>query len=135
VINFLSDFFYICLDESALTHIYKKQISKLVTTMANNNETPMKDAIRTVYTHIFTIFINLQYLNFLSPSNQYMYYLSFNTEPPNIFSSILTELHVNLRSFDDCLYLLDGRFIQLRAFYVNIVSICLPFVVINNKLS
>lgn len=80
-------------------------------------------------------FINLQYLKFLSPLNESMHTLLFDGKPPNIFSSILTELHVHLRSFDDCLYLLDGRLIQLRAFYVKIVSISPPSVVINNKVS
>ncbi|CAF3073324.1 unnamed protein product, partial [Rotaria sp. Silwood2] len=104
-------------DESILTDIYKKQISKLTIAMATNNTRSFKDEIRTVYTHIFTIFINLQYLNYLSHSNDYMHYLSFDGKPPNIFSSILTELHINLANFDDCLYILDGCFIQLRKFY------------------
>ncbi|UJR29436.1 hypothetical protein I4U23_010648 [Adineta vaga] len=37
--------------------------------------------------------------------------------------STLTELHVNVQSFFDCLYLLDGCFPQLRIFHVNTVLI------------
>jgi hypothetical protein len=45
-------------------------------------------------------------------------------EPPR-FSSSLTTLHINVEDFNDCLYLLDGRFKQLHTFYVN-VHIFLP---------
>jgi hypothetical protein len=34
--------------------------------------------------------------------------------------SNLKELHVNLKSFKDCLYLLDGRLNELEKFYVHI---------------
>ncbi|CAF1446202.1 unnamed protein product [Rotaria sordida] len=46
-------------------------------------------------------------------------YLSFHDEIP-IFSSLLRELHINVSSLTECLYLLDGRLNQLRIFYVNI---------------
>jgi hypothetical protein len=61
--------------------------------------------------------------------------LSFNDKRSNIISLILTEMFVNLKSFQDCLSLLDGRFNQLHRFPVEISSIVDPFVEINNKVT
>ena len=38
-------------------------------------------------------------------------------------SSIIIELNVNVRTIDDCLRLLDGRFNQMKTFIVNVDSI------------
>ncbi len=40
--------------------------------------------------------------------------LLFNISPPTLISLTLLELHVNLKIFTDCLYLLDEYFNQLR---------------------
>jgi hypothetical protein len=68
----------------------------------------------------------------MGPSSVGHQYLSFNISPPTVISSTLLELYVDLDIFSDCLYLLDGRFNQLRTFHVNIDFIILRFV-INNK--
>ncbi|CAF3747404.1 unnamed protein product [Rotaria sp. Silwood1] len=39
------------------------------------------------------------------------------------FSSILTKLTINVNTFDDCLYHLDGRFIRLSTLIINIEKI------------
>jgi len=41
-----------------------------------------------------------------------------------IFSSNLLKLNANLENFNDCLYLLDGRFEKLHTLCINISSIC-----------
>src|SRR5689334_1034272 len=51
----------------------------------------------------------------------------------NCSSSILIELHVNVHTIDDCLRLLDGRFNQMKTFYVKIDSIDAPLFDIDNK--
>ncbi len=56
--------------------------------------------------------------------------LSFN-EFPTVASSTLLELHVCLRYFDDCLYLLDGRFNQLHTFCVDLKHIVSSGLTIN----
>ena len=94
----------------------------------------MEDVTRTIFANIFTSFINLQCLNFLSSSTEYVH-LSFDGKPPNVLSSVLTELHINLGDFDDCLYLLDGYFNQLRVLNVAIDSITYSSVIINNSVS
>ncbi|CAF1485048.1 unnamed protein product [Rotaria magnacalcarata] len=85
-----------------------------------------------VNTRIFTMLINLQYLNFGSSSFAYQR-LSFEFSPSTVCSSSLLELYVCLRSFSDCLYLLNGHFNQLRTFYVNITRIHSSRLTIDNK--
>ncbi|UJR34349.1 hypothetical protein I4U23_021753 [Adineta vaga] len=46
--------------------------------------------------------------------------MSWVYSPPFMSSSTLVELHVKVDFFDDCLSLLDGRFDQLRTFYVDV---------------
>ncbi|CAF1516548.1 unnamed protein product [Rotaria sordida] len=43
------------------------------------------------------------------------------------------ELHVTVNNFDDCLYLLDGHFNELRKFHVNISDIHSAQLTINNR--
>ncbi|CAF5058995.1 unnamed protein product, partial [Rotaria sp. Silwood1] len=66
------------------------------------------------------MFNNLQYLN-LDPFGTCDYHqLAFGVSPPNIFSSTLLDLRVVVDSYEDCLYLLDGRFNKLNKFNVTI---------------
>ncbi|CAF0927994.1 unnamed protein product [Rotaria sordida] len=46
---------------------------------------------------------------------------------------LFSKLHVYLKNFNDCLYLLDGRFNQLRILHVNIDCIIISNLTINNK--
>ncbi len=71
-----------------------------------------------VFPKIFTMFINLQYLNFGPWSNLRS---SFEMPYPNAISSNLLELNICRTHFTDLLYLLDGRFNQLHTFHVNII--------------
>jgi len=87
-----------------------------------------------IFTHIFTMFTDLQCLNF-APCSILCQGLSFDISSPSIFSSNLLELHVNLETFTDCLYLLNGRFNQLRKFYVNICMIVPSHLVIDNQVN
>ena len=50
----------------------------------------------------------------------------FFADQPTMLSSTLVELHINTYFFEHCLYLLDGRFDQLRTFIVNTVHIWSP---------
>ncbi len=51
------------------------------------------------------------------------------------FSSTLYKLTVDLSTFDDCLYLLDGRLNQLSTFIVNIDGINASSLDIDNKVN
>ncbi|CAF1939336.1 unnamed protein product [Rotaria magnacalcarata] len=98
------------------------QISYLVIDMVPNNEMSSRYLHNIVFTDVFTMFINLQYLKFY-PSSLAFHGLIFDKSLPTFVSSTLLELHVNVHSFTDCLYLLDGRFKQLRNCHVNIFHI------------
>ncbi|CAF4694615.1 unnamed protein product, partial [Rotaria sp. Silwood2] len=106
------------LDETSLMYMLKNQISSLVIESIRKLYRS-RDANTRIFTHILNTFINLQYLKFHSSfvSSQR---ISFGYSPPTVFSSTLLELHVKVVSVDDCLYLLDGRFNQLRTFYVDV---------------
>jgi len=100
--------------------VVKNQISSLAIDITKYGKTiPRQDENEIIFNQIFTMFTNLKYLNF-GPSSLFLQRLLFSTSPSTIFSSTLLELHVCLFSFNDCLYLLDGRFDQLRVFYVHI---------------
>ncbi|CAF4383728.1 unnamed protein product [Rotaria sp. Silwood2] len=75
-----------------------------------------------IFTHIFTMFTNLQYLNFCSSSLDQQQ-LSFHTPPLTAISTNLLKLYVYLDVFIDCLYLLDGRFNQRHTLYANVFAI------------
>jgi hypothetical protein len=124
--------FHSYLDETLLFHIFKNKILSLVIHMNENGSRSDREEMNTfIFTHIFTMFTNLQYLNFVSSSIWYQI-ISFHYSPPPIFSSNLLELLVSLENFTDCLYLLDGRFNQLRTLHVNI-SIITSRLKIDNK--
>ncbi|CAF1147963.1 unnamed protein product [Rotaria sordida] len=124
---------YLFTDETSLTNLFKNQISSLIIDINECEKQISTPNVNTLlFTHIFTMFINLQYLNF-NPSLFSYQHLSFNFSPPTVCSSSLLELHICLQSFSDCLYLLDGCFNQLRTFYVNICYILSSSLRINNK--
>jgi hypothetical protein len=111
----------------------KKQISTLVI-VTDGEQTPPANLHTLLFTNILTTFTNLQYLRF-GPSSFWYQQLSFNISSPTVISSTLLELHVCLGNFIDCLYLLDGRFNQLRTFYVKIQFITISRLTINNKVN
>ena len=81
------------------------------------------------------MFKNLIYLNF-SPNTSIYHLLTFGISCPNVISSTLLELRVVVKSYEDCHYLLDGRFNRLETFYVTICpSRVLSLPVINHKVS
>lgn len=98
----------------------KNQIESLIVCIKENrNENSIKEKNTNLFTNLLMMFTNLKSFKFDSSSidNQY---ISFDISPPLISSSKLVELHVSVPTFNDCLYLLDEHFDQLRAFYVNI---------------
>jgi len=114
---------YLCLDGNIFTDLMKNQILSLIIGIGQNRkQTSTKNENTIMFTNLFTMFTNLQYLNFDSSSIDPQY-ISFEISPPIFISSTFLELHVHVTDFNDCLYLLDGRFDQLRALYVNISCI------------
>jgi hypothetical protein len=132
----LRDFIYLCLEENRLTHIFKNQITRLVITISDNKKKYLTDEEQiSVFTHILSAFSNIRCLKLYSPSDSCVQRLSFENHRPTFFSSTLMEFHVCLQSFNDCLYLLDGRFNQLHTLIVTVGGILPPQPMINNKVS
>ncbi len=59
----------------------------------------------------------------MNPSSSYSNVLSLSMTPETDISSTLLELHVTVSDMVECLYILDGRFDQLRIFYVTCYSV------------
>ena len=85
--------------------------------------------VNIVCNYVSTMFNNLICLKFHPYFDLYIdciERLTFESgDATRVFSPNLTELHINVENFNDCLYLLDGRFKQLHTFYVN-VQYCMP---------
>ncbi|CAF1178363.1 unnamed protein product [Rotaria sordida] len=104
-------------DKTSLMHQFKNDILSFAIKTINIQDTTINlDTI--MFTHIFNMFTNLKYLNF-DPFFLCYQRISFSS-PPTVFSSTLLELYVKVMCVKDCLYLLDGRFNQLRTFCVDI---------------
>jgi hypothetical protein len=112
---------YFNLDDSSLRHIFKQQTSKLDLINKDYNYAikSLKEYTKRVYAHILAYFENLKYFNVVETSNFVYPYLSICYLPSNTFSSsTLTYLCINVKTFSDCLCLLDGRLKQLTTFIV-----------------
>ncbi|CAF1418615.1 unnamed protein product [Rotaria sordida] len=120
-------------DETLFSCTLKNQILSLVIhTNSNGNQISRQTNNVLLFIHIFTTFTNLRVLNFDTSENMFEC-LSFFELSITVISSTLLELHVYLKNFNDCLYLLDGRFNQLRVLHVNIDCIIISNLTINNK--
>ena len=120
---FVCLYFYFYLDNIVFTRINKSQISSFVIDITEDKEhlaAFKKDVNEIVFSKIFTMFINLQYLSFGPWSNLQGPSL-FEMPYPNVISSNLLELHICQPFFTDLLYLLDRRFNQLHTFHVNTI--------------
>jgi hypothetical protein len=107
-----------CLDETSVIHTLKNQLlSFTIDTSVTQRSAINDNAI--IFNHIFTVFTNLQYLNF-GQSSDCDERLSFYFTRPSVICTTLLELHVCVHKFFDCLYLLDGHFTQLRTLYVDV---------------
>ncbi|CAF4112063.1 unnamed protein product, partial [Rotaria magnacalcarata] len=113
-------------DESSLRSVFQQQITSL--TLVTNDKSARvgssKQYTRNVYAYILNFFKNLTHLNIIGPYVMLCPGLSLCDLPSTTFySSILTHLCIIVETFDDRLYLLDGRLKQLTTFNVNVYSI------------
>jgi hypothetical protein len=109
-----------CLDETSIIRTLKNQLLSLtidISTPRTEHFSGYANAI--IFNRIFTMFPNLQHLNF-GRSSMCDDRLFFCLTRPTVISTNLLELHVCLKTFYDCLHLLDGHFTQLRTLYVDV---------------
>jgi hypothetical protein len=70
------------------------------------------------------VFNNLTHLRFYDGSYKNNVRLLIDIPSPSFSSSSLLELNIKVQSIDVCLYILDGRFEQLRTLYIELANIC-----------
>ncbi|CAM4834568.1 unnamed protein product [Rotaria magnacalcarata] len=119
-------------DESSLRSIFQQRITNLILVNNDTHESisSLKDYTKNVYANILNFFKNLKHLNIIGP---YLPGLSLRNLPSTTFySSILTHLSINAATFDDCLYLLDGRLKRLTSFNVTVYSIDNSSTIVHN---
>ncbi|CAF1372803.1 unnamed protein product [Rotaria magnacalcarata] len=110
-------------DDITFTCIVKNQISSLIIDISQDKKQILTTNMnKIIFTRIFTMFTNLQYLDF-GPSSIWYQRISFDMPFPTITCLNLLELHICVNYFSDLLYLLDGRFNKLHTLHVNIYHI------------
>jgi hypothetical protein len=91
-------------------------------------------SVRNICNDIFTIFTDL--ITFVIRDSSYrnsIRLLLYDDHPPcpSFRSSTLRILNIRLQTFDDCLYLLDGRFNQLHTLIVDLAHLDRPDEILN----
>ncbi len=99
-------------------------ITTLIISINENELIDQKPNLTSVIcSRIFSVFINLMCLK-LQLCHEWHFQgverLKFYQQSPQFNSSILQELYVNVGTACDLLYLLDGRFNQLRTLHVHV---------------
>ena len=91
------------------------------------------DSDENILSRIFHTFPNLIELDFNENDIEYRPVISISGLPSAIcFSFNLINLSISMKTFDDCLCLLDGRFLQLQKLCVVIQQINTPSLSIEN---
>jgi hypothetical protein len=109
-----------CLDKSHLVNIFQNQI---VTLNINGKEDVLLDHLEihrpaNIFMNILIMCQKLRHFKFYTSVPWGCGYISFGKQSPMFTSSTLVELHMTVYRFDECLFLLDGRFNQLRILFV-----------------
>ncbi|CAF0814612.1 unnamed protein product [Rotaria sordida] len=120
-------------DNNSYLNIYKNQITSFIIRFNNKSQRSFSDQLPVIFTSIFEMFTNLDYLNFTANSIDHQQ-LSFEiSSPPSIVSANVLKLIINVDSFNDCLYVLDGRFENLHTLCIRISRIHSDEIIRNNK--
>jgi hypothetical protein len=125
------------LDESSLQSIFE-QITNLILVNHDQNGSIglLKNYTINVYARILNYFKNLKNLTIIQPFRMLYPGLSLCDLPSGTcFSPILTCLNISVNTFDDCLYLLDGRLKQLTELSVAVYDIDNSSVIVHNMVS
>ncbi|CAF1473281.1 unnamed protein product [Adineta steineri] len=83
----------------------------------------MLSSVTKIFECLFPIFMKLKYL--VLRESSYKNCVRLNFDDPlilNFRSSTLLYLDVKVQSYDDCLYLLDGRFNQLHTLIIDVIN-------------
>ncbi|CAF1109157.1 unnamed protein product [Adineta ricciae] len=122
-------------DSSPLRYIFQNQIRSLI--LVNNDNMRKTGSSKTytknIYEPILHFFKNLRQLSICKTSYLLYSVLSICSLPSTAFAAAnLTYLCINVLNLDDCLYLLDGRLMQLEVLIVEIAAINDSSTIIHN---
>jgi hypothetical protein len=131
LINSIDIFF---LDENSLLKKFKSTISTFCFSITAVSNISNAEIVKSIFRNIFKLFPNLTNLQFSRYSSTDILSLSFGDDIP-MYSSTLSELHMNLAWSVDFLSLLDGRLSHLHTLYVEIQFFCRPSVYIDIKVN
>jgi hypothetical protein len=127
------------LDESPCAHLFKQQISHLiVNVIRRSSDESIEDLSKDIYIRIFSFCTHLTDVEFPRFDDASMWFPSLGLQHlplTGCSSSTLMHLNISVRTFDDCLRLLDGRLTVLRTFILFIEYISTPRVPINYQVN
>jgi hypothetical protein len=105
-----------------LRKLLAEQITCLQIDVNDYSTEPVPETLSVVFALIISLCKRLNKLDF-SQSYGRATFCTFDLSSTNFKSSTLTVLKIYVKSFDDCLYLLDGRFIFLSTLIIKIRTI------------
>ncbi|CAF4175334.1 unnamed protein product, partial [Rotaria sordida] len=117
--------------ERLSSSMFKNQITTLIITIDPDKQE--RSTIANICNYIFTVFTNLTHLTFYDAAYMNNIRLLFNIPSSSFSSSSLLVLNIKVQTFDMCLYLLDGRFEQLRTLYIELANILSPSEIENQR--
>ena len=135
--EFLSIFLNLslCLDERLSSVNFRNQIRTLLLTIDDHGEKTVDEIYYSmcyICENLLTVFQCLVTLTFESSSNIDSIPLSFKDNRFDSFcSSTLLKLKICVDTFDDCLYLFDGRFDRVESVDLNVCRIHRSTLVVN----
>ncbi|CAF4188409.1 unnamed protein product, partial [Rotaria sordida] len=118
-------------DERLSSSMFKNQITTLIITIDPDKQE--RSTIANICNYIFTVFTNLTHLTFYDAAYMNNIRLLFNIPSSSFSSSSLLVLNIKVQTFDMCLYLLNGRFEQLRTLYIELANILSPSEIENQR--
>ncbi|CAF4978990.1 unnamed protein product [Rotaria sp. Silwood1] len=124
-INFQEEMLYQYLTEDSILHrLLTKQITHLTICIENDMTPTFSKILSNVFVLILSSCKRLINLDFrqLFP-NKMMSINTFVQSSTNCTSLSLTQLKINVKTFDTCLYLLDGRLRNLSTLIINVSNI------------
>ena len=128
--------FFIIKDDSILRNLLTEQITHLNIDIQNETTSQLSEILSNIFALILSLckrLINLNFCQLFSHRNSSI--CIFKLSSTSCISSTLTKLKINVETFDDCLYLLDGRLNCLSTLIIHVKKISFTLSNIDNTVS
>ncbi len=120
--------------DTSLRKLLTEQMICLMIDVKDQPTNPSPETLSSILALILSLCKRLIKLNFCEFDNRTTF-CTFDLSSTNFKSSTLTDLKINVETFDDCLYLLDGHFNCLSTLIINIEIISSTSGAIDNTVS